>query len=362
MYIVIICSLIAILLTYLDSRGIINVGMKWGFILVTLLAVLHYNYGNDYKAYYSLYQEISTYDNLVELIKSDFYRDSGWIVVNYIFRYFGGFFSLVATISIFQGWAYYQAIKRNLPRHMWVLGIIIYLLVPTFYLYNFSMLRQGFVIAVFLSLWPLIEKRKWWIVAPLLYLSSLIHGSALILIPFAFWGYLPVKNGKVLAISFLVVLIALYFSSSFSSGISHFVFSLTGAFDSYLDTYSQSNTTRNLGLGFVIYLIPTILQIVYLGINTGSSNSKKIVALSSINNFFIPLAMSIPMIGRVSMYFSAYSVIAIPLAYNEIKDRNLRIALIVLYIAILIYDYYNFFTSAVWAPAYTTFKTIFSVL
>ena len=151
MYIVITCSLIAILLTYLDSRKIINGGMKWGFILVTLLAVIHYDYGNDYMAYYNLYKQIESFASLGDLISSDFYRDAGWSVVNYLFRYLGGFFSLVAVISIFQGVVFYKSINRFLPRHLWAFGIFIYLVTTSFYLLNFSMLRQGFVIASFLA-------------------------------------------------------------------------------------------------------------------------------------------------------------------------------------------------------------------
>ena len=362
MYLVIFCSFIAILLTYLDSYKIFNGGMKWGFILVTFLAVIHYDYGNDYMSYLGVYQEISRFDTLTSVVDEDVYRDIGWSVVNYLFRYFGGFFGLVATISIFEGVVYYTAIKKYLPRRLWWFGIVIYLLVPSFYLYNFSMLRQGLVIAVFLSLWPLIEKRKWWIAAPILYASSFIHGSALVLVIFAFWVFLPVKNGKLLTIVYLGILIALFFSSTFLSNVSNFVFESTDAFDGYMETYSQREMNKSLGLGFFIYLIPLIVQLIYLGNYAVSENLRRVVALACLSSFFIPLSMVIPMIGRVAMYFSAYSTIAIPLAYNEINMKQIRNILIVLYIVILLYDYYLFFTSEVWTAHYSIFHTIFSLL
>lgn len=364
MYIVIFCSFLTILLTYLDSRKILNGGMKWGFILVTLLAAIHYDYGNDYMAYYGVYKEISTYSSLDFLINSDFYRDAGWTVVNYYSRYLGGFFSLVAIISSFQGIVYYKTIKQHLPRNQWWFGTAVYLLVPSFYLYNFSMLRQGFVIALFLSLWPLIEKRKWWIVAPILYASSFIHGSALMLVAFAFWGFLPAKNSKSLALVYSGVLIAMYLSSTFISNISNLVFETTSAFDIYKDTYSQNEIDKRLGLGFVIYLVPLIVQLLYLGNQTVNVNesAKRLVALACLSSFFIPLAMIIPMVGRVAMYFGAYSTVAIPLAYNEIKIKSIRNLLIALYVAILLYDYYIFFNSEVWKASYSTFHTIFSVI
>ena len=47
MYIVIICSLIALLLTYLESTNQVKGGMKWGLVMVTILGMIHYDYGND---------------------------------------------------------------------------------------------------------------------------------------------------------------------------------------------------------------------------------------------------------------------------------------------------------------------------
>ena len=59
MYIVVFVTLIAILLTNLETRGQIKNGMLYGFVLVTLLGCIHYNYGNDYKGYLRWYDEIT---------------------------------------------------------------------------------------------------------------------------------------------------------------------------------------------------------------------------------------------------------------------------------------------------------------
>ena len=362
MYIVIFISFLAILLTYLDSRYSFNGGMKWGFILVTLLAVIHYDYGNDYRPYLSVFNEVCSYTSLSNVIYSDLYRDKGWLIVNYLFKYLGGFFGLVAVISIFEGVAYYTTIKKNLPRHLWVFGIFIYLISTSFYLLNFSMLRQGFVVALFLMVWPMIEKRKWWIVAPLLYLSSFIHGSALILIPFAFWGYVPVRNGKSMALIFSIVLGAMYFSSQFLTAIPQLVFEATDAFENYEDIYADSSVTTRFGIGFLVYLIPTIISILYLGNSKASDEMKRLVLLSCIGSFFTPLATIILMVGRVGMYFGVYRVIALPVSYSAINNKVMRFGLIALYVFILLYDYHIFFRSEVFGPYYSSFNTIFSQL
>lgn len=360
MYIVIFCSFLTILLTYLDSRKILNGGMKWGFILVTLLAAIHYDYGNDYMAYYGVYKEISTYSSLDFLINSDFYRDAGWTVVNYYSRYLGGFFSLVAIISSFQGIVYYKTIKQYLPRNQWWFGTFIYLFATSFYLLNFSMLRQGLVIAIFLAVYPLIENKKWWLAAPILYLCSFVHGSALLLVPFAFWGFLTIKNGKTWVVAFSVILVAMYLSSQFLSSIPRFVMENTDAFEYYKDTYSESDTTTKFGLGFVIYLIPTIVTIFFLGNKNADERTKRLVALSCMGAFFTPLSTVVPMIGRVGLYFGMFRIMALPVSYKAISNNTLRVGLTALYIAIILFDYYLFFSSEVFGEHYKEFHTIFS--
>jgi hypothetical protein len=359
MYIVIICSLLALMLTYLDSTKKFDGGMKWGFILVTLLAVIHYDYGNDYMGYYDLYRRFAGFGSIGAVLDKDLYRDIGWSAINYVFQYLGGFFSLVAVISIFEGVVYYRAIRRHLPRELWWFGTFIYLFATSFYLLNFSMLRQGLVIAIFIALYPLIEQRKWLIAAPILYLCSFIHGSALVLVPFAFWGFLPVKRGKALVFIFSVFLVAMYVSSQFLASIPQFVMENTDAFEYYEDTYSESDTVTKFGIGFIIYLIPTIITILFLGNKQAEDEMKRLVALSCLGAFFTPLATIIPMIGRVGMYFGVFRIMALPIAYKAINNKPIRIGLIALYIAIIMYDYCLFFNSEVFGEHYRVFRTIF---
>lgn len=362
MYIVIICSLLCLLLTWLDSQGKFKGGMKWGFILVTFLAVIHYDYGNDYRAYYELYKRITSFQSLNDVLDTDLYRDIGWSAINYLFQYLGGFFSIVAVISVVEGVVYYDAIRRYLPRDLWWFGTFIYLFTTSFYLLNFSMLRQGLVIAIFLAVYPLIEKRKWWLAVIILYLCSFIHGSALVLLPFVLWGFLPIKNGKTWVVVFAVILVAMYASSQFLKSIPQFVKDNTDAFEYYEDTYSESDTTTRFGLGFVIYLIPTIITILFLGDKHADDNTKRLVALSCLGAFFTPLSTVVPMVGRVGFYFSMFRIMALPVSYKAISNKALRLALTALYLAIILFDYYLFFNSEVFGEHYSTFHTIFGQL
>ena len=333
-----------------------------GFCLVTFLAIIHYDYGNDYMSYYSVYWEISNFDSISQVLNMEVYREPGWSVLNYIFRYFGGFFGLVAVISLFEGIVYYKAIKRYSPKNLWVLGVFLYLIRTSFYLLNFSMLRQGLAIAVFLALWPWIEKKKWIPCLIIMYLTSTIHSSALILLPFCFWGYLPVKNSRVIAFPLIALLIVLSFSTSLLISVSEAVLETSDSFQQYTVTYGKGSAGVQFGIGALIYLIPTIVTWFYLGYGAKTEENKRMASLSLVGTLITPFNSVLPMVGRLGFYFSAYSIVVLPLAYMSIKNKGLRMTLLSLYCLIVAYDYYVFFTSDVFGEHYKTFHTIFSQL
>ena len=364
MYIVIFFTCIAIFFTYLDVKGNFKNGMLWGFILITLLQMVHYDYGNDYMSYYTLYQEnVSSAFDLQDIIEGTVFRDPGWIILCYAFKHIGGFFMMVAAISLFEGWAFYNAIKDWLPKNLWVFGVTIYLIHTSYYLLNFSMLRQGFTIAVFLAIWPWVKERKWWYCLAAIIGASFIHGSAKVLLPFAFWGFLPMKNAKYWVLSFIGIIILLNINGALLNDLSTALLGTSKSFEYYMNTYEGGNTTGSYGLGYYIYMIPVFVSLWFLYKNEdGEKDTKLLVALSCIGTIVSIFAASLPMVGRIGMYFGAYSIVSLPIVYNYIQNKGVRIALISLFIFIHLYDYFLFFNSEVFSEKYTEFHTIFSVI
>ena len=103
MYIVIFVSLIALALTFLNSRGRLQGGMAYGFILLAFLGAIHYDYGNDYMAYYEKFEEINEKSFDIGLIFSgEVFKEPGWALLCYLFKPLGGFFVMVAAFNIVQ--------------------------------------------------------------------------------------------------------------------------------------------------------------------------------------------------------------------------------------------------------------------
>lgn len=367
MYIVILVSIIAFFFTYSESTGRMKYGMRWGFFLITLLGCIHYNYGNDYMPYMALFQQVEdTPFNWNYIISREFYREPGWILLCYLFKNRGGFFVMVAVLNIVQNLLVYSFINKYVPQRFWYWAMFIYLFNVGFYLLSFSMMRQEFVVCVFLGLWGLIKERKFIIPAVVLYFCSWIHSSAILLVPFALWGFLPVGNRKILASILLVLIVVLTYSASLITSILD-SFSFNKELDEWMDFYGRNQQIRaSRGLGALMNIIPFFVGIYCLmssSLKTVSRENIQLVTLALFGFFLQPFTAIIPGAGRIGYYFVIYGLAAIPIAYSSIRDKGVRTTLIMIYVVMTIYNYYLFFApGSSYAPYYKTFDTIFSVL
>lgn len=368
MYIVIFCSLLALLLTYLDTRGMVKNGMFLGFVLITFLQVVHYDYGNDYMSYYNKYFEITQYDfNLQNILDKELYREPGWAILNYCFKPFGdyGFFMLVAVISTFQGIVIYKSIKKYVPNSQWPYAVFIYLFSTSLYLMEFTMLRQMLVMIIFIALWPLIERRKFVIPLIILYLCSFIHASSIILLPFTFWGFIPMGKytGKIFTVIYLALFVTLFVYKDLIDEIFSFAQTISEDIESYREIYEEGNRITSFGVGFFLNLIPLCVALQYI---SGQNNNKSIrlmAALSSISFIILPFGQIIQLIGRVGSYFSVFSIFTIPITYTYLRNNIIRWILISVQVVLLFYSYWEFFKSPVWRESFGgEFNTIFSVI
>lgn len=367
MYIVILFSILAIWFTYRESRGQQKNGMAWGFALVTLLGAIHYDYGNDYMSYYGVYDSISKNNiSISDILKGDLniYGERGWHLLNYAFQYLGGFFVLVAVLNILQNWIIYKSIKKYVEPQWWPLSVFIFLCVTSFYLMEFTMMRQFVVMCVFLAMWPYIINRKWYVALMVLYLCSFVHSSSIILMPFAFWGYLPVRKYRVIGFMYACVFGILFLMGNVVGDAINLVVSMNDTMEEYTNIYKEREEELTFGIGFVMNIIPIFISMYYLFKHDINDSDEKVslVILSSIGYLVTPFGWIIPLAGRMGMYFGMYKIVTIPYIYANIKNAKIRFLLLAFFILITSYDYFIFFKNPVWVDHYTEFRTIFEVL
>ena len=362
MAVVVSCSFLALLFTFLEYKVQLRGGMKLGFLLITSLGVIHYDYGNDYMSYYELFKQIVNLPfDLEKILDGIYYHEPGWVLLCYLFKPLGGFFMMVAVLNIFQNIIVYNFIKRNVNCKWRTLALFVYLCVTSYYLMSFSMMRQMFVVIVFLGMWKYIIQRKWWVPIIIIYLCSFIHTSALILLPFSFWGFVPMNNTKYIGIAYVVLLVLLWLFQDILNNMFSFIVNLDEEFSEYTNRYIDNENTYSIGLGFILNIIPFILSIRFLLSWKEDSNvqDKSLVALGAISFLIAPFTQIIHLIGRVSVYFGIFSIALIPFVYGNIKNKVIRLGFLSLYVLITLYDYYLFFNKGIFAESYSSFRTIF---
>ena len=365
MYVVIFSSLLALFLTYLESKRGLKNGMKYGFMLVTFIAMIHYNYGNDYESYYSAYnQVVSTPFNISAIMQGEVYREPGWALLCYLFEYLGGFFGMVAILNVIQNVIYYRAIEKYVPKNYWVYSVFLYLFTINFYVMNFSMMRQGLTVALFFAMWPLLRDKKFWLTIPMIYALSLVHSSALILYPFAFIGFIPSGRRTTVSIAFLMVVLWLLLLTNgpLVQVLFEQIVGFDEAFESMAQRYESSEGAGGFGLGAFIYLTPFFTLLYFLFKDKASSEEIHIMAILSLLHVVVaPFNNIIHLVGRMAIYFNTFSIICYPIAYSLIPNKPLRYCFAALLAFIIGYDYYLFFFGDGW-EAFKEFHTIFEVL
>lgn len=362
MFVVTTAILVALFLAYLEREGKMKHGLEWGLALVTLLGCIHYDFGSDYMEYYNNYKNVEMFDfNIRSILDGELHRDPGWTFIEYAFKHIGGFFMMVAVLNLIQNFFVYRFIKTEVDKEWQLLALFIFLCTTSLYMYEFTMMRQSFVVFVFLGLWPLIKEKKWYYAAIVLFLCSFVHASAKFLIPFAFWGFFPVQKSKVASYAYLVVFIALWFSANTLNNI------LLATMDfaevqMYFERYGGvGNYSLSIGLGFVLKMIPLIVSFYAMFVGRNLESTKKILLYIGTVSFMVtPFTTYLPLLGRFGIYFDVFTIGALPIAFKAIENLSVRKILLSMYILITFYDYIIFYSNDIWKESFMEYHTIFS--
>lgn len=367
MYFVTVTSLIAVLLSYISGQRKYDFLFKIAFLLVSIIACIHYNFGTDYESYYRIYNEIN---NSIELKFFSIIESYGieplWVLLNLIFSIFGdpmGFFLMVAFLNIIQNLIYYKLISKYVKANQRWLSMLIYLFSTNFYLLNFSMMRQGFAISlVVLSIIFLLEDKYirgvLWVI-----IAGFIHTSAFIFLPFLLLRLIKMKKTKIIV---LILWGAFVFFLTFSSVASSMIFSFLGSelFGDY-EGYSATYRGTDLGLGVVLDSVTYIaISYVLLFESKKMDYPYKVMSILVFVSFvMLPFVQYIMLLGRVTFYFSVFSIALLPKIYSCIRQKPIRLLCMFVYLFMLYYNYQEFFNPSHWAyKGFKTFHTIFEVL
>lgn len=368
MNVVIIISILALLLSILQSVGVFRKGLMLGFVLTTFLLIIHFNFGNDYVTYYEWFLDVlNSHYSFSELFEPNtFLKDPGWFVLYWLFALIfgkGGFFVMVAIISIIEGVIYYKIIRKYVPEKWYWLAMFIYLFQTCLYPLTFSMMRQALVLALILIIYGNVREGKH--IAQsiiLLVISFFIHKSSIFFIPFLFINYLPLKYGKNISITLIIFLLTFLFLNRITHRVLDYIMQIP-FFVNYGSIYGNANVTITFGLGYFLRLIMFGVLLYYLRTKETEDKYRDYVLLAAFSIIILPFETIIPLITRVNYYFQVFYIIAIPLAYDNIKNTLFRNGLLLFFIIFEIYSYSLFCApSSIFYEGYQHFHTIFSTI
>lgn len=372
MIVVFICSILSVLIAYFSScNGKISEQLfKLSFFPITLLQMIHYNYGNDYMGYlgdHLTYYHKSFKEFLyLHSIESGSFKDMGWAVISHFFPGKAGFFILVALLSLVQNIIYYRLMKEYVEPGLRWKALMIYLSGTSYYLLNFSALRQGFTVAIAVYAIMLSCKNKIQYAIVLVLLAATIHGSAIVILPFLFLNKLKIRNGRffgtIIVWTTLILFISQSVVSRFYTVIMKYVPILERRYRNYAT--GMAATDSSVGIGFLLNLVMylVILYFIFRKFTEFQKEHRIFMLLAVISLMVVPFQLNISgLISRIGTYFAVFEIVVVPTLYAKIKDKYIRLGVQIIYVFMMLYAYYGFFFLTEWsAKSYRTFHTILS--
>ena len=364
MYFLALFSVIAILLTFFEGRGKIRNGMLIGFIIIVLISAIRYDYGNDYWSYYDKFQNISLYKSLSDIISNYNGTELLWVLLNFAFRPLG-FNWFLAVLSIINGIVYYKLIKNYVDVDKRWFAVFVYLFSNAFFSVQLSMLRQSLAMGLLILAYMNLENKRY-ISTTLLAISAvLIHTSAIFAIPLLLMPFFSFKKNKIALLILCGFSIAFFVFGNEVLNASLLLLDSSEMFERYQDKYvlgSQYETSglKNI-LGLVLLMYPVIMHLLYIGDEKNDVRIKRLCFLSVIGIVISFMSQSIPMAGRLSWYYTIFSVVAVPQAFFNVKSPLIRNAVIVLFMLVTIKEYVGFYTSDTWSQMHYHYHTLFEL-
>ena len=365
LFIVTFCIFV-VLLGLLASLGKLKYGLEYAFFFIIVFSAFRFDYGNDYSEYYNRFNYIAKISNIHSLISLfdgpfDKYQGAelGWTLLNWLFRPWG-FEVLVICMSVFINIVYYKFIKYYVPRKWYWLALYTYIFNTSLFFVPLSMMRQSLGMALFVLSFRYIYEKKLIPAALLITLAAFFHKSAFLLYPFILFGYLEKLSGKVLALFFGGVFLALLFTDNLTATLVETALSFD-SIENYGEYFDKPDfeAAGSFGLGFAVSLITFFIPFLYLFSDKKQLFSTRLAVLIASMWFLVaPFTQVLGFIGRISYYFSIYNIIAYPLIYNWMNNKLIKNGLLALYMAYVLYAFFLFFRDPNWVY-FTHYQTIF---
>lgn len=279
------------------------------FLVLFLPHALRYGIGTDY--FYTYVPGFFATGRGVE-----FYDELGFDLMNKIIYFLTKDYKVLFFICSFLIFFFiYRGIvknSKNIP-----LSILLIFLTQC-YFYSMNMMRQAIAIAIIFYAFKYIKNNQKikYIVCTLL--ASLIHSSAIIMLPFIF--IYNIEIGKIKKIIICIILLLC------GNLVGNIIYYLVNTYTSYGWYYNSAFATETVPMTLILTnLMLFLLNILFYP--DKKEEDKEYRLLSNINFIgmcVIIISPTIPLVYRIVKYFTIYQILFIPEMFNKIKKGKTR--------------------------------------
>lgn len=279
------------------------------FFIVLLPHALRYGIGTDY--FYTYVPGFLTTGS-----GGEFYDEIGFVLLNkYIYILTKDYRVLFFVCSVIIFFFLYRGIIKNsksIP-----LSILLIFLTQC-YFYSMNLMRQAIAIAIIFYAFKYIKDNKKikYIICCLI--ASLMHSSAMMMIPFVFLYNIELGKLKKIVICLFIFI--------FSGIVGKIIYYIANTYTSYGWYYDSVYAAETVPTTLILTnLMLFIINILFYP--TKKEEDKEYKILSNINFIgmcFIIISPSIPLIYRIVKYFTIFQILLIPEIFLRIKEAKLR--------------------------------------
>lgn len=305
------------------------------FFILFILAGLRYNVGTDYLTYSRLQipEVLSGINYRVEIL----YR---WII--YAGNSLGDWqwiFILTHFIIVFFICLY---IKKQSSLYFISYFILIF---GTFYNYSLNAMRQAIAITIFLYATKYIKNNNFAKYVVLIIIAGLFHKSGFFYLPVYFLKDLSIDK-KINRIGIVGIFIGAYILAAPIRNIISIILTKINIYSNYFGSTLDNDAFRTMYALF--FILNVFTSIVCLCVYSKNKDLKIDITIQILATFISSIAFVIPNAFRVIYMFSSIQITLVPNILMKIKNKILRLLLIVLFLSVYLLIFYVFIVKHNW--------------
>lgn len=297
----------------------------------------------DTNAYIDMFKELPSTISGINAYMEGIEKDQGFYFSSALVKCIIGnrvelYLILLAAIQCYLVYKIYRKYSFN-----FAVTLFLFIASTDYISWIFNGVRQFTAVAITFVCFPLILKKKYLYAIIIIFIASLFHQSALLVLPFVFIVQGEAWNKKTL-LFIMAVIIAVLFVDRFTDILDSML-----AETQYKNVVSDWQIGEDDGTNFLrvlVYSIPAILSII--GLKYIKKEDNPIInictnmSIAATGFYVVSMFTSGIFIGRLPIYFSLYSYILLPWEItNFFTKRSQRIIYLFMVTAYIVFYLYS---------------------